>query len=150
MSQRSQAYVQFRKYLSNQSLRLSTSRRTVIEAVMDIDRHFHFAELEATLRKSGVHRATLYRALPLLENAGIIRKVRDDVHHWHYEHVLGHSHHDHLVCERCNRVIEFESREIEREQCRLCQTHRFRETSHSFVIRGICRKCQGRHGGPRQ
>jgi Fur family ferric uptake transcriptional regulator len=111
---------------------------------MALDRHFDPTEIERRLAAAGVHRASIYRILPVLEAAGIIRRVRDEHSHWHYEHVVGHQHHDHLVCERCGRVIEFASPEIESEQGRQCRLHGFTETSHHFVIRGVCRQCRAK------
>ena len=138
------AHQTFAEFLAARNLRLTAPRRAALAAVMQFERHFDLAEVERRLGRRGVHRATVYRALPLLEAAGVIRRVRDDPTHWHYEHVVGHAHHDHLVCERCGRVVEFASSRIEREQARLCRAHGFAETAHSFVIRGLCRRCRGK------
>ena len=108
----------------------------------NLESHFGLPHLERKLAGSGVHRATLYRTLPLLEEAGIIRRVREKLDHWHYEHVVGHQHHDHLLCARCGKVIEVASAAIEREQKRLCRRHGFEERSHSFIVRGLCARCR--------
>ncbi len=129
------------RHLAGRGLRLTGPRRAVLEAVMAQDRHFHPAEIERRAASAGVHRASVYRILPVLEAAGVIRRVREHPGRWHYEHVVGHEHHDHLVCDRCGRVIEFSSPAIEREQKRQCRLHGFTETSHNFVIRGLCREC---------
>jgi Fur family ferric uptake transcriptional regulator len=143
-----QAERTFREFLASRGLRLTAARRAVLRAVMDIDGHFGRNRLGARLGGGGAHRATMFRTLPLLVEAGIIRRMRETMDHWHYEHVIGHQHHDHLQCLRCGRVVEFTSRAIEREQGRLCRRHGFEETSHTFIVRGLCSSC--RRGGRRK
>lgn len=131
-------------HLAARSLRLTGPRRTVLRATMALGRHFELARLEAAVAADGVHRATLYRTLPILEAAGLLRRVRDRHSHWHYEHLVGHAHHDHLVCVRCGRVVEFVSGAIEREQARLCRRSGFLEVGHTLSIRGLCPRCRRR------
>ena len=114
---------------------------------MGIEGHFSLEDLRRRLEGTGAHRATMFRILPLLEEAGILRKVRAGSRGWRYEHAVGHPHHDHLVCERCGRLAEFRCPRIEREQARLCRAHGFSETSHLHVIRGLCRGCRRRGNG---
>jgi len=137
-------------HLAGGGLRLTRPRRAVLEAVMALDRHFEPAEIEKRAAAAGVHRASVYRILPVLEAAGIVRRVRDHPGRWHYEHVVGHQHHDHLVCERCGGVTEFASPAIESEQARQCRLHGFTETSHHFVIRGVCRQCRAGAAGRKE
>jgi len=108
---------------------------------MDMEDHFGLPHVERRLAGKGTHRATLFRTMPLLVEAGIIRRVREHLDHWHYEQVIGHEHHDHLLCTACGRVIEVTSQAIEREQRRLCRLHDFEEMSHSFIVRGRCSRC---------
>lgn len=131
----------FREFLAARGLRLTAPRRAALRAVMSLERHFGLPELKRKMA-GGAHRATLYRTLPLLEEAGIIRRVREELDHWHYEHLVGHEHHDHLLCVGCGKVIEVASPAIEREQKRLCRRHGFRERSHSFIVRGLCAGCR--------
>ena len=64
-----------------------------------------------------------------------------------YEPVFGREHHEHMVCVRCGRILEFVQHEIERLQEEVCHQHGFRPLSHTLQIRGICEAC--RHAGPR-
>jgi len=132
----------FSRFLSARGLRLTATRREVLRAAMELESHFGLPDLESRLARKNVHRATLFRTLPLLVEAGILRRVRERLDHWHYEHTVGHEHHDHLLCINCRRLVEFVSPAIEREQKKLCRQHGFLETSHSFIIRGICPDCR--------
>jgi Fur family ferric uptake transcriptional regulator len=134
----------FREFLAARGLRLTRSRREVLRAVMRLEIHFGRNRLLGELAGSGVHRATMFRTLPLLVEAGVLRRMRESLDHWHYEHVIGHQHHHHLLCARCGRAIEVVSPVMERERRRLCARHDFEETSHSFMVRGICARCRRR------
>ncbi len=134
----------FREFLALKGLRLTAPRRAVLQAVESFERHFDLTELEARLGPGGAHRATLFRTLPLLIDAGILCRVREHLNHWHYEKVVGVEHHDHLFCVSCGKVVEFNSPAMERSQRRLCRLHGFSELSHSFVLRGLCESCKKR------
>jgi len=135
----------FIEYLEAQDLRLTKEREEVLEEVARTSRHFDPEELHYTLRKKGskVSRASIYRTIPLLVNAGVIEKVENTDKHAHYELTLGRLHHDHMLCTSCGKVIEFYSHELERLQERLCEAEGFRGHAHTLEIKGLCRKCAG-------
>jgi Fur family ferric uptake transcriptional regulator len=58
--------------------------------------------------------------------------------------VLGHQHHDHLICERCGRVIEFCHLQLEELKERVCQEMDFQGRSHTLKIFGFCEGCRTR------
>ncbi len=136
----------FREFLESRALRLTREREAVVDKVMSTRGHFDPEELHYALKDKGakVSRASIYRTIPLLVDAGIIGKVENTDKHAHYELILGREHHDHMLCTRCGKVIEFYSRELERLQDRLCQTEGFKGNSHTLEIKGLCRKCAGR------
>ena len=51
-------------------------------------------------------------------------------------------HHDHLVCIKCGKIVEFVDEIIERQQCTIAQQHHFEITEHYLYIYGICPQCQ--------
>lgn len=136
----------FREFLESQNLRLTREREAVVDEVVGSHRHFDPEELHYTLKGRGakVSRASIYRTIPLLVDAGIIQKVENTDKHAHYELILGRGHHDHMLCTRCGKVIEFYSEELERLQNMLCQTEGFKGNSHTLEIKGLCRKCSRR------
>ena len=54
-------------------------------------------------------KATIYRTLPLLVDCGIINQVQFGGELARYEHTFAQTPHDHMVCRRCGRIIEFDS-----------------------------------------
>ena len=59
-----------------------------------------------------------------------------------YEHVLGHRHHDHMVCLGCGRIEEFRDDRIEQLQVEACKRKGFDLVNHSLVLQGYCRRCR--------
>ena len=86
-------------------------------------------------------KATVYRTLPLLVDCGILKQVRFDVKQAHYEHAFGEAPHDHMVCRRCGRIVEFTSGEITSLRRRIAQQHHFHVTGHRFQLTGLCWEC---------
>ncbi|MCX7804997.1 MAG: transcriptional repressor [Planctomycetota bacterium] len=135
-------------FLRSRGLRLTRGRRLAVEAVEACGAHFGIEDVDAAARAKGlrVHRATIYRAVPLLVEAGILRKVSaSGGDRGEYEKGLGREHHDHLLCLDCGRSIEVSSAAMEREQARLCAQHGFLAVDHQLRIRGYCAVC--RSGG---
>lgn len=133
-----------REHLRARNLRVTPERLAVLQGVLDREGHFDAEDLLEHLRhsKKPVSRATLYRTLDHLAEAGIVKKHRFQEGHALFESVHGREHHDHMVCERCGTVIEFVSEQIEDLQDEICKKHGFRAHGHVHQIFGICRSCQ--------
>lgn len=99
-----------------------------------------------TDRGAKVSQTTVYRSLPLLEQAGIIsRPVHLQTSSREcavYEHVDEHSHHDHLVCSRCGKTVEFEYPAIEVLQDAVALEHGFVLQRHHLELVGVCADCR--------
>jgi len=134
----------FAKYLSSKNLKLTKEREAVLKEFFLHRGHLEAEELSHTLRKKKkrVSRATIYRTLDLLVESGIVRKVDLGHGHSHYELVLDHPHHEHMICLKCGKVIEFSDKTIERALTRLCKKSGFEHTSYRFQIFGYCDKCK--------
>jgi Fur family ferric uptake transcriptional regulator len=127
---------------------MTPERHSVLDLILSREGHFDADELLRFLRRRSkrVSRATLYRTLDHLREAGLVKVHRFGRGHALYERIYGRRHHDHLVCNGCGRVIEFVDEEIERRQREVCLQHRFRPTTHVMQIFGLCRDCQGEEG----
>ena len=64
-----------------------------------------------------------------------------------YEVAEGRAHHDHLICDSCGFIMEFENDEIEALQERVARRFGFNITRHRHEIFGLCEKAQGIPGG---
>ena len=59
-----------------------------------------------------------------------------------YEHDYGYPQHDHLHCQKCNKLIEFHSDEVAKIGEALAQEYQFRVTGHRLIFSGICADCR--------
>ncbi|RKF17843.1 ferric iron uptake transcriptional regulator [Alginatibacterium sediminis] len=81
--------------------------------------------------------ATVYRVLNQFDDAGIVIR-----HHFEggksvFE-ISSQKHHDHLVCLRCGKVIEFSDDVIEQRQLDIAKSHGITLTNHSLYLYGHC------------
>lgn len=134
----------FRRYLHSQGLKFTPQRKLIMEQVFTTHDHFEADDLVSAFGKKGgkLSRATIYRTLPLLVKSGLIREVQFGENHAHYEHTLGHKHHDHLICVQCGKVVEFFDESIEQLQNDVCEKHGFQVQAHNLEIKGYCSQCR--------
>lgn len=92
--------------------------------------------------KPRVSKASVYRTLALLTDAKILRQVIYGEKHAHYEHTYDEVYHDHLICRRCGKVVEFASPEIQKLQKQVCRRHRFLPEVYRLQIHGLCSRCR--------
>jgi Fur family ferric uptake transcriptional regulator len=84
--------------------------------------------------------ATIYRVLSQFEESGIVQKLNFENNQAVYE-LCGAEHHDHLVCVKCNKIIEFQDDVIEKHQIQIAKKHGFDLTDHSLYLYGLCKDC---------
>lgn len=132
------------KVLEQHGLKWTTERRGIVQAVARMDGHFTADDLATFLRKAGVSasRATVFRVLPLLVEAGIVQPMmlRGEVRR--YERVCADSHHDHLVCTSCGRIVEFEFDAFEILQREVASRYGFSLQGHVHELFGVCEDCR--------
>jgi Fur family ferric uptake transcriptional regulator len=134
----------FIQYLRARSLPLTPQRERILDEVLRIEGHFGAEGLCQRLGagQDRVSRATVYRALDLLVASGVVQKLRFGEDHYRFELTRLGKHHDHLVCGRCGRVIEFFNAKIEELQKDICREVSFAPAGHSLVIFGLCQSCR--------
>lgn len=132
----------FREFLEIRGEKLTEPRRVLVRHIFDSHKHFDADELVADLRGAGrsVSRATVYRTLRLLVEAGLLRELRL-TNRTAYEHDYGYPSHDHLHCTQCDRVVEFTDDEVRRIRESVSLAHGFLASGHRFVITGLCSAC---------
>jgi Fur family ferric uptake transcriptional regulator len=134
----------FKNFLKERGQRLTREREAILGKILSYHGHFEPESLYLKIKKSGLKasRASVYRTLNLLHECGLIEIVRKTDHGTVYEHTFGHDHHDHMLCVRCGKIIEFYYEDLEKLQEKLCKKKGFQGTSHSLEIRGYCKECQ--------
>lgn len=135
----------FEEYLQNRGKRVTRQRKLILEQVFSRHDHFDAEELLEALRvavgQRTVSRPTVYRTLLELVDAGLIRKMANIRGREIYEHDYGYPQHDHLHCQKCDKLIEFSCPEIAQLREAVARQHHFRVASHRWTISGICAEC---------
>jgi Fur family ferric uptake transcriptional regulator len=137
------AWTQFAAFLRNRGDRLTPARRAVLSGAMQQRHHFQADELARELAQADrpVSRGTVYRTLALLVKAGLLCELRDRDTHVHYETVFGRSQHEHMICERCGAVVEFEDADLHEHITAACENQNFRPRQAHVTVFGVCQAC---------
>jgi len=135
---------QFQNFLKQQGLKWTPERKKVFQEASAMEGHFEAEELAYRLRKKGnrISKATVYRTLPLLVRAGLIKEVIHGERHQHYEHIHEESLHDHLICLKCGKIVEFEEESLKEIERKVCAKYQFQPQKILIEIYGYCKKCQ--------
>jgi Fur family transcriptional regulator, ferric uptake regulator len=133
-----------KRVLKEKNLKCTPERKAIFREVEQLDTHFDADELFLRLYKkhSKVSRGSVYRTLRIFEEVGIIRAVVFTERHSHYERIIGKTHHSHLICIGCGKIIEFLNTKIATGLKEAYKKHCFKEFDHKIESTGLCRKCQ--------
>ena len=129
----------FRRYLHQAKLKFTPERAMILDAVLRKEGLFEPEGLIDYLKSLGhrVSRATVYRTLSHLQDAGILKQVFFDNKQSYYEVIAGRQTHDYLICVATGRVIEFSSEKLRLLRDEICKEHHFDPISHRFQIFGL-------------
>lgn len=138
----------FRRYLREHNLPVTSQRELVAEVLFSATGHLSADDIERTLRERGAHvgKATVYRTLDLLTQSGMVTQRDFGEGFRRYERAPGRAHHEHLICLRCGKVIEFVNERLERMKALIAEEYGFRHHHHRLEIFGTCPECQQRDG----
>jgi len=134
----------FREYLASRPRpqRFTGQQRDLVRYIFSQHNHFDAEQLIDAMKQAHfqVSRATAYRTLAKLVDAGLLRRLEVGPRTV-YEHDYGYPQHEHLHCEVCGNMIEFQSPAIEAVLRDVCRQHLFNASGHTFIIRGTCAEC---------
>lgn len=138
----------FHGYLLTSGLKVTRGRSKVFEEAMKTHGHFTAEDLVkiCQTKRLNVSRATIYRSLRELLEAGVVRKTAFGEKHDHYEHVYDEKPHHHARCIRCFDVIEFPDLKEDKIYVPFLQEKGFHILGHEMHFYGICKTCQEPRG----
>src|SRR5438270_14017195 len=106
----------FREYLASRPRpqRYTGQQRDMVRYIFAQHNHFDADQLIDDMKQAGfrVSRATVYRTLAKLVDAGLLRRLEVGPRTF-YEHDYGYPQHEHLYCEQCGKMIEFQNATLE-------------------------------------
>ena len=140
----------FRQHLRDHHQPVTRQRDLVAQVVFLSEDHLSVEGIRRELEGRGetVGLATVYRTLDLLVESGLVREHQFGEGFKRYEAVAAQSDHEHLICERCGRVVEFANERLERMLPALADEHGFQHRRHKVEVYGVCRTCRQQELGP--
>ena len=135
----------FHSRLREHGLKSTGQRDDIARVFFELRRHISAEELYAEVKKVNPHvgYATIYRTLKLLKECDLLVERHFEEGQARYE-VAGEHHHDHFICERCGKIIEFENDDLERMQQAIAQKMGVVLTHHKLELYGICADCHNK------
>jgi Fur family transcriptional regulator, ferric uptake regulator len=127
-------------YMSEKGLRTTEQRRLIVATFFDTSEHLTIEDLLERVR-SVDHRvgyATVYRTMKMLAEGGIANELHFGNGLTRYELADDEAHHDHLICDECGQIVEFEEPLIEELQERIAKSYGFVVTHHKHELYGHC------------
>jgi Fur family transcriptional regulator, ferric uptake regulator len=130
----------------------SSKREQILNVFLRQEGHLSADDLVDLIRREDqrISRATVYRTLQWMVDAGIARKVDFGEGRFRFEHSYRHPKHYHLICKTCNRSSEFLSSDIEAFVEEVAAARNFAATQSVVQIYGTCEECRTgkRSSGP--
>ena len=136
---------ELKKIVKQKGLKYTEQREIVLSILLHASEHLTAEEVYNEIKKvfpaSNIGIATVYRALSFLEEVDLITSITFGTDGKKYES-NSKSHHDHLICTTCGKIIEFIDDEIEKRQDKIAKKNKFIISSHSMQLYGTCESCQ--------
>ena len=136
----------FRRHLRDRRLPVTRQRVAVADLLFQSDDHPSVEELHRRVCSAGhaIGTATLYRTLDVLVQAGMVLEHDFGEGFKRFEALAVAPAHDHLICERCGRVVEVANERLERMLRMMADEQRFLYRRHRVEVYGVCTTCRGR------
>lgn len=134
----------FKRYLKKRNFKFTPEREIILDEVFTNHEHFDAEGLKERLKEKGykISRATIYRMIPLLLDSGLIKEAIMYEDRIYYEQIYGNESHEHMVCVKCGKVIEFSGDRIEKIVEEVSGEYGFKPVAHKFGIKGYCKDCR--------
>ena len=131
----------FKTYLRKSNLKVTSQRLLVAKKIFEIHHHFSAESLmdEFKDKRDEISKATIYRILGIMVEANLLTEHNFGHGFKYYEHIIGHVHHDHIICLDCGRIEEFLDDRIEELQEKAAMDKGFVVEGHKLNIYGRCK-----------
>lgn len=138
---RTTAKEKFLAFLEQKNLRITSQRRAIVDIVFGTDQHFNAEQLLEWAREidESVSRATVYRTLPLLTESGLVHEMDFGKDYKIYDpNYADHPNHNHIICDDCDKVVEFESDQLDTLENEISQNLGFHVKTQQLRINASC------------
>jgi Fur family ferric uptake transcriptional regulator len=146
MNKRNEELIEkLREVIREKGLKYTKQREVIFETILNSECHLNAEELYGIISQSypdlNIGIATVYRALAFLEESGLISSISLHKDGKKFES-NSKEHHDHIICTKCNKIIEFMDEDIENKQEKIAKNHGFELLNHTMYLYGVCADCR--------
>jgi Fur family ferric uptake transcriptional regulator len=131
------------KRLESHNQILTLNKSMILEILFENSEHLSaedIIELSKYKKDCLLKTTTVYRALSAFEALGIVHSIL--VNDKKRYETNFKEHHDHLICVKCNSIIEFINSKVEKEQEKIAKQQGFKLLTHTMYLYGVCKDCQ--------
>src|SRR5919198_4787613 len=123
---------------------LTRQRDAVLQVIRESENHLTASEIYEAARRRlpSISYATVYNSLKYLKDAGLIREINFGKGSSRYDRETAR--HDHAVCSRCGRLVDFDLAEISRLIRAAARRSRFKPESIHLTLVGVCPDCRAK------
>jgi len=134
---------QFEKLFQQERMDRFEDRHRILEVFLQTEHHITHSGLMQLLEANGLRLEPDFVAetLKLMCHFGFAQANRFENGELRYEHRHLGQHHDHMVCTKCKKIIEFEDGALEKLQLQIASANGFHILQHKMEMYGICSAC---------
>ncbi len=134
---------EFQKVLEKKGLKSTQQRHFIAETFFKTNTHVSLDELLKKVKRKtpNIGYATVFRTMKLLTETGLAMERQFGDGQTRFENVPQDGHHDHLICIKCAKIIEFKNQMIEDLQGKTAQKYGFKIVRHKLELYGYCADC---------
>jgi Fur family ferric uptake transcriptional regulator len=138
----------FKMRTSGKGLKATKQREEILRIFLNSSGHKNLGQIYAQVAKVNpkIGYTTVYRTLKLFTRLGLAAQRKWADGETQYEPIEGKSHHDHLICLECGKIIEFGDEALEALQNGIAQRYRFKIFHHRMELYGRCADCRSKKG----
>ena len=133
----------FRVLIENDSVGRVEDRLNIIGVFLDTEEHVTLEDMMQLLNDAGFDYEPEFvrQCLNRFVEHGFAQKKTFEGQAPRYEHRHLGKHHDHFICTKCDKIIEFDNDEMERLQLKIASNLGFHMLQHKMEIYGVCAEC---------